>query len=144
MTFRKSITNYFTKGRKSFSTAKPNVEFYQKYRDIFEKNQTLEKFIPKKLNNAQEIKQFFNLSEERVLKLDDPVVIDSINSTVFTPCWRLMEVARLKSMRHQATTTLRDASPQSRRALMRPSPAMTAILAWDLTFSMPIVTSRKH
>ena len=91
MTFRKSITNYFTKGRKSFSTAKPNVEFYQKYRDIFEKNQTLEKFIPKKLNNAQEIKQFFNLSEERVLKLDDPVVIDSINSTVFTPCWRLME-----------------------------------------------------
>jgi len=91
MAFRKSVSSFFPNSRRFFSTAKPNVEFFQKYRDIYEKNQTLEKIIPKKLNNAQEIKQFFNLSDERVLKLDDPVIIDSINSTVFTPCWRLME-----------------------------------------------------
>lgn len=91
MTFKKSVTSFFPKGRRFFSTAKPNVEFFEKYRNIYEKNQVLEKIIPKKLNNAKEIKQFFNISDDRVLKLDDPVIVDSINSTVFTPCWKLME-----------------------------------------------------
>jgi heptaprenyl diphosphate synthase len=91
MTLKKSITSFFPKGRRFFSTAKPNVEFFEKYRNIYEKNKVLEKIIPKKLNNAKEIQQFFNLSEDRVLKLEDPVIVDSINSTVFTPCWKLVE-----------------------------------------------------
>lgn len=82
----------FTSSKKKFSTIiKPNVDFFQKYRDIYEKNNTLEKIIPKKFNNAEEVKQFFNISEERVLKLDDPVCIQAINSTVLEPCWKLME-----------------------------------------------------
>lgn len=76
--------------RRNFTT-KPNVEFFQKYRDIYENNQTLEKIFPRELKNAQEVKEYFNISDQRVLKLEDPVCIEAINSTIFRPPWKLME-----------------------------------------------------
>jgi len=46
--------------------------------------------MPKELKNAIDIKNYYNVPEDRMIKLTDPVSIESLNSTIFRPVWKIM------------------------------------------------------
>jgi geranylgeranyl diphosphate synthase, type I len=84
------FTSQFSNVIKHQFSSIPNVDFFWRYRDIYNKKHHLEKFFPRELKSPADVEEYFNLPKERVIKLTDPIAIEAMNSTIFRPVWTLL------------------------------------------------------
>jgi geranylgeranyl diphosphate synthase type I len=78
-----SIRNIYKKGF-AFQT-------YDNYKKIFAEKNVLEKYFPRSLKNEDDVYKYFDTTPETIIKMSNKPAIDALNSSIFHPCWKLIE-----------------------------------------------------
>lgn len=88
LNLNKVITGFSLRGlqRKGFA-----FDTYNKYKQIFNAKNELEKFFPRTMKTSEDVNKYFEFMEKTDMKMSNQSAIDALNIGIFHPCWKLIE-----------------------------------------------------
>ena len=70
----------------------PITKLMDNYKNLFERSRSIEKILPRKFQNEEELTSFFDMkSISSLVHLKDKISLDSINKSVNDPLWDLLD-----------------------------------------------------